>query len=197
MHRDCEANVPFVDGIFIRDDFIIRSVIDSSEIPGSWTLHAFIGKPTVKPIEFESAKNRIGSFSSFGNAGERKESVIYDNQLPISDALIDLQLDYKKDYIIRNLTADLYYTITTPNDADEEVIEILVDSLMSFKVGVYTVTGNYTDPEKTTDIEPVYGTPAYLLEYAGGKLDRISSQEDILYPTLLNGPRVDLGKLYS
>ena len=151
----------------------------------------------MKPIELESAKNRIGSFSSFGNAGERKESVIYDNQLPISDALIDLQLDYKKDYIIRNLTANLYYTITTPDDADGEVIEIPVDSLKSFKLGVYTVTGNYTDPEKATDIEPVYGTPTYLSECTKGKPGGISSQEEILYPTLLNGTRVDLGKLYG
>ena len=188
---------PCLDNVFVRDDFVIRSVIDASEIPGSWTLHAFAGKPAVAPIDYETAENRIATYSSFGSPGERHNSTLFDNQLPISDILIERQVDYTKDSIIKYLAENLYYTITTPGEGEGEVIEIPIASLKTFKLGVYTVTGNYTDPEKESDIPPVYGTPTYVPECTRGKAGGIESEKDILYPVLLDGTRIDLSTYYD
>ncbi|KAF8471757.1 hypothetical protein BDZ91DRAFT_760403 [Kalaharituber pfeilii] len=170
---------------FVRDDFLIRTVIDHSELPGSWTLHVFFGKPKVEPIKYAVASNRVGYVSSFGNHFNRKPSMIYQNDVPLSDVLYERKVDYKADAIVSYLTQNLYYAITSD---DDKFVEIPITSLKTFRLAVYTRKGTYPNPAEN-DTLPVYSDPTYLPKITRGKPGGITSEREILYPGLLNGTR--------
>lgn len=120
---------------------------------------------------------------------DSNSSMIYDNEILLSDVLYERKVDYKKASIIQYLIDNLYWAITT-----DDLLEVPIDSLKTFKYGVYTSVGNYTDP-KDSDILPTYGNITYLPEITRGKLGGISSDKEILYPILLNGTQVNITAL--
>ena len=89
---------------------------------------------------------------------------------------------------------NLYWAITTTSDGGD--IEIPADSLKTFRLGVYTSVGNYTDPTDS-DVLPTYETPTYLPECTKGKPGGIQSEKEVLYPVLLNGTRIDITRFYE
>lgn len=148
----------------------------------------------MKPVDYESAPERISSISAFGTYGERKDPMIYDSEIFLSDILYERKVDYKKASIIQYLTDNLYWAITADSDS-EDIQEIPISSLKTFKLGVYTAVGNYTDPADS-EVLPTYGTPTYVTECTRGKPGGITSEKDILYPYLLNGTQIDLTRYY-
>jgi len=116
--------------------------------------------------------------------------MIYDNEIQISDILYERKVNYTKDSIIKYLADNLWWSITI-DSGRENVEEIPAGSLKTFKLGVYTAIGNYTDPTDS-EVLPTYGAPTYLPECTKGKPGGIESEKEILYPTLLNGTQIDL-----
>lgn len=135
-----------------------------------------------------NAVNRIASLSSLGNPRERKSSIISDKEIPLSDVLGEQKIEYTKDNVISHLSGCLEWRITVL-DEDEGVLEVPVEALKTFRVGVYVSTNQYTDSEES-GVSVKYGAPIYLLEVTKGKTGGISSEAELRCPILLNGTRV-------
>ena len=121
--------------------------------------------------------------------------MIYDNEIQISDILYERKIDYKKDFITKLLAEKLWWTITIASE-EGDVVEIPPGSLKTFKLGVYTAVGNYTDPTDS-EVLPTFETPTYLPECTKGKPGGIQSEKEILYSLLLNGTQIDLTRFYE
>ena len=181
-------------GMYSRLEFFLRVLVDHSEIPGSWTLHVFLDEPNVKPIDYATSPNRIGAISSFGSPQTRKPSMVYDNEISLSDVLYANKSEHDRDTIEKYLYS-LAFRLTTDSKSADEVVEIPIRSLQTMRIAVCTANGIYTDPEKEPELSPVFPVlrdKKWLVDVTKGIPGGIKSEEELLSLKMLNGMTVDV-----
>lgn len=118
-------------------------------------------------------------------------SMIYENDIPISDVLYERKVDYKKDNIIKFLTANLHWAITT--NSGDGVVEVPPESLKTFKLAIYTSAGTYPADPSNSNALAIFGNPTYLPQCTRGKPGGIQvSVNEILDLKLLDGTKFSL-----
>lgn len=173
--------------VVVRNDYTLRCVIDSAEIPGSWTLHIFFGKPpTGSTAEYRLASNRIGNIAAFGTPFVRHKSMIYANELPITDSMREHGCNLDKKQAIKFLQENLTYRITS---GDDRVTDIPIKNLKTFRLGVYTAEGSYPDPH--SDQFPTWGEKKYLFQITKDMPGGAKHERELLFPKKLDGSEED------
>jgi len=179
--------------VTVRNDYGIRCTIDRSEIPGVWTGHIMFTRQacgTGEPRDYFYSKDRFAGFSSFGAPSARHESMIYSQDYPITDTLIERGVKVDNPPAVEKYLQDnLKVCFTT---GDDTLYEVPVSSLKTWKLAIYTQQGRYPDGLRFGSVLPAYGDKTFLTKVTKGLPGGIKELLDILRPTLLDGSVEDM-----
>lgn len=181
--------------VVVRNEYGIRCMIDHSELPGSWTAHILLttqpcGQYSYNPGEYFMSKDRIAGFSSFGTPYQRKQSMPYAQEYPITENLVARNVQISNVSAVEKWLKDNLKICFT--SGDDPVAEIPASSLKSWMVGVYMQTAKYPRRLKDGSTLPSYGDKKYLPKVTKGMPGGITTKKQMDFPIMLDGHVEDL-----